>query len=435
MGWLEKIKLTKQLLRSAAEAGYASPTEMQLKTMSRMIGGNDLVAVGPQGSGKTTAYVLSVLNRFNYAPDGVPQVLILVPNQDAVEAVIDRFDTLNRNRSISIVGLYAAPGIEGQMDALADGADIVVATPDRARAIYLKLGLNLNKLQVIIVDDADLIVKQGLQLPVAELANSVPKAQRILFTEVMHEKLEKMIGNVMVDATPVIEVDEIGEPTLSLLPQMLYQVPNFGTKINLLNLFMQDEELFTKVIVFVNTKQTAMKIYDELSKINRGSIALLNSWNPTLTSIDDVATFKDSDTRMLIVANENNDEVTLDGVPFILHFDLPEEKDIYLGRVVNSSGSNEDDETITITLATDIELTLVKRIEQAGGQKMQVMELPDDLVIAKEKKKKEEAPKASTKEDTNAPGAAFHEKKAKNSKNYNYSSGEKAKMNMKKKHG
>jgi ATP-dependent RNA helicase RhlE len=85
------------------------------------------------------------------------------------------------------VGLYATPGTEAQMDALAEGADIVVATPDRARAIYLKLGLNLNKVELLVMDDAELIVKQGLQLPVAELNNALIKCQRLVFTTVMHD--------------------------------------------------------------------------------------------------------------------------------------------------------------------------------------------------------------------------------------------------------
>src|SRR5262249_55328081 len=128
--------------------------------------------------------------------------------------------------------LYAAPGTESQMDALADGADIVVATPDRARAIYLKLGLNLNKIELLVIDDADLIVKQGLQLPVAELSNSITKCQRLVFTEVMHDRLHKMIDPFMQNATTVEVDEEVAEIHVETLPQLLYHVPNFITKLN-----------------------------------------------------------------------------------------------------------------------------------------------------------------------------------------------------------
>src|ERR1700754_1108729 len=221
MVWFEKLKLNKQLVRSVNEAGFTNPTELQLKTLTRIVGGQDIIAIGHEGSGKTTAYVLGVLNRFNYAPEGVPKVLILVPEKDQVFGVIEQFDRLNKNKSIKIVGLYVAPGIEAQMDALADGADIVVATPDRARAIYLKLALNLNKVDLLIVDDADQMVKKGLQLPVVELANSIGRGQHLVFTEVIHSKLEKMLAPFM-NQPAIIEVEALAEAPIQTHPQLLY---------------------------------------------------------------------------------------------------------------------------------------------------------------------------------------------------------------------
>src|ERR1700712_724219 len=183
MAGFDKIKLNKQLIRSVNELGYTTPKEIQQKILNRIVGGQDIIAIAPEGFGKTTAYVLGTLNRFNYAPEGVPKVLILVPEKEDVLAVLELFERLNKNTAIAIVGLYVTPGTEAQMDALADGADIVVATPDRARAIYLKLGLNLNKAEVLIIDDADRMIKKGMQLPITELANSIGKCQHLLFTD------------------------------------------------------------------------------------------------------------------------------------------------------------------------------------------------------------------------------------------------------------
>ena len=80
MAGFDKLKLNKQLIRSATELGYTTPKEIQQKTLTRIIGGQDIIAIAPEGAGKTTTYVLGTLNRFNYAPEGVPKVLILVPS-------------------------------------------------------------------------------------------------------------------------------------------------------------------------------------------------------------------------------------------------------------------------------------------------------------------------------------------------------------------
>ncbi|MEP6612295.1 MAG: DEAD/DEAH box helicase [Mucilaginibacter sp.] len=436
MAWSEKLKLNKQLVRTITEAGYTSPKEVQQKTLARIYGGQDVIVAGPEGCGKTTTYILAVLNKIRYNAEGVPLVLILVPTKDEVLAVISGLEHFSKKKDISIVGLYAATGTEAQMDALADGADIVVATPDRARAIYLKLGLNLNKIELLVIDDADLIVKQGLQLPVVELANSITKCQRLVFTEVIHDKLNKMIAPFMGAAT-VVEVEEVAETTLDTLPQLLYHVPNFVTKLNLLNLFMQDAEVFTKTVVFVNTRHTAEKLYKTLQNRQSTAVAILNSWTIEMTGLTSVDDFKlSANTKVLIVCNEGNEKIDLSYIPFIIHFELPDEKDIFINRIINKTPADAE-ETLAITFTTDLELTAVRRIEQAIGQKIPVGDLPDDLVIEQDKKPVDAEEKKPAKSKNAAPvaGEAFHQKKPENAKTYNYSSGVKAKMNKKKKHG
>ncbi len=436
MAWSEKLKLNKQLVRSLTEVGYLAPKEIQLKTLSRIIGGQDVIAVGPEGCGKTSAYILAVSNRLKHTSEGVPRVLILVPDKEQVLDVIARFELLNRNKPVQIVGLYAAPGTESQMNALAEGADIVVATPDRARAIYLKLGLNLNKIELLIVDDADLIVKQGLQLPVAELANSITKCQHLVFTTVIHDKLNKMIDPFM-KLPAIVEVEEIGETKVETLPQLLYHVPNFGTKLNLLNFFMQDDELFTKTVVFVNSRQTAEKVYKTLQNRQKNTTSILKSWTIEMESFMFIDDFKDApNARVLIVINDDDaPAIDLYNIPFAIHFELPADKETFIGHITKHQPES-DDETLAITFTTDLELSMVRKIEQAIGQKIPVAELPEGLVIEKEKRdiEPEDKPSGKKKIVEAVAGEAFHHKKASNLKTHNFSAGLKAKMNNKKKH-
>jgi superfamily II DNA/RNA helicase len=434
MAWPDKLKLNKQLIRSLTAAGYATPKDLQQKVLPRIVGGQDIITIGHEASGKTTAYVVAILNRLKYNSEGVPVVLILVPTQEHVLNVINQFELLNKNESLSVVGLYPAPGIDAQMNALADGADIVVATPDRARAIYLKLGLNLNKINLLIIDDAEQIVKQGLQLSVAELANSITKCQHLVFTTVMHPKLDNMIAPFM-KLPAVIEVEAIAETTLETHEQVLYHVPNFGTKLNLLNFFMQDDELFTKTIVFVNTRQTAETIYKSLQNRLKTAVAIFKPWFIEQQGLKDIIDFKNADnTRVLIVVNNDIESVKINDIPFLLHFELPENMDMFLERITINFA--EPGETMAITFATDLELSTIKKIEQAMGKKIPVDELPDGLVVEKDKKRGEviETKPSKAKNKEPVAGEAFHEKKPSNAKTYNFSSSKKAKMNKKKNH-
>jgi superfamily II DNA/RNA helicase len=164
-------------------------------------------------------------------------------------------------------------------------------------------------------------------------------------------------------------------------------------------------------------------------------VALFNPKFFDMPVFKDLLQFAESTTaRILIVANENSEVNDLFDMPFILHFELPIETETFIKRITNPS-PQENQEILAITFATDLELNAVKKIEQAIGQKIPVAALPEELVIVKEHKPESEE-KQTPKVKNAAPeqGTAFHEKKPSNAKTFNYSSGEKAKMNNKRKH-
>ena len=422
---LEKLKLSKRLHSRMNDLGYFTAKEIQTKALSRIIGGHSLLAVAPEGAGKTTTYVLGVLMRLKYTEDEAPKFLVLAPNEEKVNEIVERFYEVSGNRELYIMGLKAGGSTEEEIEELVRGVDIVVATPNRARAIYLKLGLNLNRIQTFIIDDAEEIVKQGMATQVRELAQSCGKVQYLAFSTVEHEKLHLMIDDFMPLAT-VIEVDELGDSQIETYDLMMYNVPNFSTKINLLNLLMRDDEVFDKVIVFVNSRLTAQKLSQSLHA-KKGEVTVLHPFFHDDEEIDDIEVFKQApECRILIVAHESESNIDISGIPFLFHFEIPENKDLF----VHYSAKKSNDDVIVITFATDLELPELRKIEQSLGKKIPAEELPEDLVIYHPSN----TPKQKTIVDETG-GGAFHQKKESNSKTYNYGGGQKAKMTMKKKKG
>lgn len=430
---LEQLKLSKPLVSAMTAAGYLSPKEIQARTMSRILGGQDIIAVGPEGSGKTTTYILGVLMRLKYGFEEAPRALILVPTKERVLEVIEQFNLLNRNTTIRIVGIHADGGMEAQINELTDGVDIVVAVPARARAVYLKLGLNTNKIQMFIVDDAAEMVKLGMQLPINELANSIQKCQHLIFTDVLHDRLSLMIAPFMKLPT-LIEVEDLGEGQTETYTQLLYHVPNFRTKLNLLNLLLKDAEVFDKVVVFVNTRLTAQTLSKDLFDGKADDIFVFKPLFFDEAGFDDIEDFKAVDeARVLIVANEGLTSMNLDGIPFIFHFELPVQKETYLNRVIKQG----DEDVVAITFTTDLELPQVRKIEQAIGQKIELADLPEDLLVEQVTKASQQKIKLAKEqaEEEAYQDAAFHKRKESNAKTTNFGIGQKAIMNKKKKHG
>jgi ATP-dependent RNA helicase RhlE len=268
---------------------------------------------------------------------------------------------------------------------------------------------------MFIVDDAAEIVKRGMQLPVAELARSIVKCQHLVFTEVIHDKLHLLIDQFMKQPA-LIEVNDLGELKLETIDQILYKVPDFKTKVNLLNILLRDKDVFSKSVVFVNTRLTAEKVFKSLFKYLDKDIAIYKPLffdHPGFDLIDD---FKQTDdARILLIADDLKESIQLEGIPFIFHLEIPADIETFVGRIVKSK-SNAENEQMAISFSTDIELVLIKKIELAIGKVLPQANLPEDLVIEKDKPKKTVKTTKVSPDTESLIGAAFHPKKESNAK-------------------
>jgi ATP-dependent RNA helicase RhlE len=433
---LEGLKLNKQLNTAMADLGFTSPREVQEKTLSRIVGGQDMVIIGPEGCGKTTALVLGVLAKLKFAFELAPRVIIMVPTRDSGEALEEQFRIFGRRLDIRVLGVYAGLGMEGQRELLEEGIDVVIGTPDRIEAMYIKSAINLTQVKSFLLDDADLIVKQGFQTVVKNITESLPKCQHIIFTEIMHEKLQKL-ADFFMNYPTTIEVDLDSLAVVDTVPLHLYKLPNYKTKLNLLNLMLRDYDMYTKVVVFSNTKSTSEKLMKSLEKRIEKAVALFNPpFNQKgFTSFE--AFKQDEEVRVLLLSNEDDVTVNLDDIPFVIHFDLPLDRNLFINRVERKQ-VDELPNTIAITYTTDIELNMVRKVELGVGHNMEIMELPVDLIIEGNRHgETDEAAASKHKKRVNTdeeyiPGAAFHAKKESNLKDYNYNYKDKRKMAGKK---
>lgn len=202
-----KEKLYKGLFEALTLNGIVEPKLIQQKMLARINGGADLIGVGPDGVGKSTLIVMSVINKLRSSFEDAPRALILVGDMDKAIAMKEQFALLAKHTDLRIREAHEGGKIDKQGEDIYMGADIVVGTPKRIFDLYLKQNLNPNELKMFVVDDAELMVKYAYQSQIDRMIHSLPKCQRLVFTNDYNAKVDTLVSKFLINPT-VIEVEE-----------------------------------------------------------------------------------------------------------------------------------------------------------------------------------------------------------------------------------
>lgn len=415
---LDSLKINKQLKLALNSKGIHHPTAVQAQTINRIVGGHDVVATAPEATGKTTAVVMGVISKLIYAKGDAPRALILVPTQDKVEDLVVLFEELGVNTDLRVETIRKGSNFDFMRDILAEGVDVVIATPERLQPFYYKTGINITQIEIFVIDGADHITRLGTHTATKQLGENVPeKAQHVVFTEVIHPKVEHMIEDFL-RFPAFIEVKVDKQVDLEIIDSLVYEVRNFKTKLNLINVLANDAVTYHKMLVFVNNKLNASKVYKSLEKRNSGQVVLLNAPFFDQRSVSNLEDFKEEEYYRICVVSTEDLEQTLDlgGVSHLIHFDLKDDKDTIINRIVKQENTLKD--ALALFFATENEVSTLRKIEQTVGISITIEELPIGTIIEGDAERVELEEESVLSDDPNK--GAFHKKKEKNSKDYNY---------------
>ncbi len=199
-------KLIKPLVLALTEANIETPTELQAKSLGKLNGGQDLFGVGAKGIGKTTLAVITTINKLKEEFEDAPRALIIVANKETAIAMKEQFQLLGKDTSLRYSLAIEGVKIEKQFEEIYFGTDVVIGTTKRVMEIYFKQSLNLNKLKLFILDDAETQIKDALQGDIDRLVQSLPKCQHLVFTNELNAKIEKLTSKLMVNPF-IVEVE------------------------------------------------------------------------------------------------------------------------------------------------------------------------------------------------------------------------------------
>lgn len=412
------LNLSTPLLNAIDELGYTTPTTIQSKAFSVIMSGRDVCGIAQTGTGKTVAYLLPCLRLWKFSKDRFPQVLIIVPTRELVKQVTDEIEKLTKYMSVVTVGVFGGVNMRPQMMEVENGCDIVVATPGRLLDLILEGSLKLKAIKRLVIDEVDELFNLGFRTQINNILDRMPeRRQTLLFSATLTPEVEDLM-RAYFNNPERVEAAPAGTPVANI-EQTLYEVPNFNTKVNLLELLLSNDETMNKVLVFAATKKLADDLYDRMAERFPDEVGVIHSNKAQNQRFNAIKRFRDGTYRFIIATDLVARGIDISEVTHVLNFDVPEEPESYVHRIGRTGRA--DKKGISITFMTEKERPLMEAVEQLMNYRVPVVPLPDDLEIS-DVLTADEIPKVRMRETlVVAPkitdsGGAFHEKLAKNKK-------------------
>jgi ATP-dependent RNA helicase RhlE len=378
--------------------------------------GHDVVTISQSGTGKTFSYLLPILRQLTYSEQRQPRVLIVVPTRELVVQVLGEIKKLTAYMTVRAGGVYGGANINTQKQMIHEGLDILVATPGRLMDLYLTRILQFKNIQKVVIDEVDELFNQGFKTQVVNLMDSLPpKRQNLMFSATLNEDVEKLIEDFF-NKPEYIELTTRGTP-IEKIVQTAYSVPNFYTKVNLLEWLLSNKEDLKKVLVFVKTKKMADDLYKELAAEFGDEIGVIHSNKTQPQRFSTLEKFANSNSRVLIATDIIARGLDIAEVTHVINFDTPKEPADYIHRIGRTGRA--DRPGASFVFVTEKEQPYFEKIEQLMQKLIPLHELPEEVEIAYKltaDEKPAQREKNKTKHKESERGAAFHEKKAKNKK-------------------
>ncbi|OIQ16213.1 MAG: RNA helicase [Flavobacterium sp. MedPE-SWcel] len=192
-------KINSDLSEKLETAGIVVPTTLQKKTFGIIKSGADCVIAAPRSGGKTTAIIISVIQRLEKPFEESPRALVMAENKEKVLEMQELFKKLSKYTGLRIYGVYEQGDIDYDKNQISAGIDILIGTPGMLNEMFSGAGFDVNRLKMFILDDAHVLLKQRQDTKVLRMSDGIIKTQRIFFTETVTERVESLANRIMIE--------------------------------------------------------------------------------------------------------------------------------------------------------------------------------------------------------------------------------------------
>jgi superfamily II DNA/RNA helicase len=368
------LGLATPIARALTEEGYETPTPIQAQTIPHVLAGRDVVGIAQTGTGKTAAFALPILDHLSRhakrAERRTCRVLVLSPTRELSGQIMDSFRAYGRHLRLQVALAIGGVPIGRQRSALANGAEILVATPGRLLDLVQGGMLRLDHVEILVLDEADRMLDMGFIHDIRKIIKQVPTArQTLFFSATMPKEIEELARQMLRDPARVAVTPAAS--TADRISQRVVHVEKAG-KLALLADTLRTENI-DRAIVFTRTKHGADKVVRLLGQRGIASAAIHGnkSQNQRERALAD---FRDGRVRTLIATDIAARGIDVEGISHVINYDLPNVPESYVHRIGRTARAGAEGVAISFcdgeerAYLRDIERLIRMRVPATDGQ-------------------------------------------------------------------
>ena len=402
-----ELGLIAPILNALTEQGYESPSPIQRKAIPPALQGRDVLGCAQTGTGKTCAFAAPILQRLNKTKaSGRPiRALILTPTRELAIQIGESFQAYGRHLKLRSAVIFGGVGQNPQVSALQQGVDILIATPGRLEDLHQQGYIDVSKLEIFVLDEADRMLDMGFIHDVRKILKWLPeKKQTLFFSATMPPEITDLVNSLLHNPVKVA-VDPISSP-VEAIEQSVYFVDK-GNKTSLLA-HLVGELGVKNALVFTRTKHGANKVARDLEKAGITAAAIHGNKSQTARQ-QALADFKAGRVQCLVATDIAARGLDIEYLSHVFNYNLTEVPETYIHRIGRTGRAGR--EGVAVSLCDFNEQELLRGIEKLIGRKLPVVEGHPFPMVNFEAPKRDKHGKIINAEDAEARQAARERKK------------------------
>lgn len=369
----EEYPISPEIIENLENSGFKRPTDIQYKAIPPILKGEDVLAIAQTGTGKTAAFVIPVLHllkgKKKKRRGNAINCVVMVPTHELGIQIADVFKQLGKHTGIKVYGIFGGVEQDPQISALEKGFDVLIATPGRLFDLVSQGHLQLKRVEILILDEADHMLDLGFIKDIQDLIRFLPKnRQTLFFSATINKKIKKLAYSLVRNAIRIQISPK--DPVARNIEHAVAFIKMDDKRFFLERLIKEHPE--SKFLIFVRTKVRAERVNKAMDRVGIQSKTIHGdlSHKERTNALED---YKKGNTKILIATDVSARGIDIPDVHFVINYDLPEPAETYVHRVGRTGRGNK--KGMAISFCAEEEKAILAEIEKFLNKPIELIKI------------------------------------------------------------